>query len=415
MSEPSFNLDLPAGLLQPNYFDGTIGNVPATIASVLGVPFDGLNPLTNPLWQPLAGAKRVVLLIIDAMGWNLIEKERENLGEVLERTAVSGQITSIFPSTTVAALSSLWTGLGPAQHGLAGLSLFMPEYAATTQMLKFTPTFGNYPDALIDAGLEPDKFLYGSGFAEQLAQSEIPTYSFKGREIVDSALSKMHGRGVADDIGILSFSDLMVQMRLLLEAKQGEPLYACGYWPIIDSMSHVYGWDHEAVAVELHAIFRGIQTEIFQNMSAAARKDTVFFIVADHGQTHTPRSQEIYLEDHPALKEMLFMRPAGEPRTPYLYAKHGHQQNIINYINEELNHAMVAMTSEKALHVGLLGPYPHAPAITERTGDVLATMRDGYLLLTEKERESGKIMRGRHGGMTVAEMEVPWFGFKLDE
>lgn len=415
MSDPSLNLDLPTGLLQPDYFDGTIGNVPATIASVLGVPFNGLNPLSNPLWQPLAGAKRVVLLIVDAMGWNLIQKEWDNLTGVLERTAVSGQITSIFPSTTVAALSSLWTGLAPAQHGLVGLRLFMPEYATTTQMLKFTPTFGNYPDALIQAGLEPETFLHGSGFAEQLAQSKIPTYSFKGREIVDSALSKMHGRGVAADTGILSFTDLMVQMRMLLEEKQGEPLYACGYWPIIDSMSHIYGWDHEAVAAELQVIFRGIQTEFFQNMSAAAKKDTAFFIVADHGQVHTPRSQEIYLEDHPALKEMLFMRPAGEPRTPYLYAKQGCQQNIVNYINEELHHAMIAVTSEKALQAGLLGPYPHTSTITERTGDVLATMRDGYLLLTEKERESGKILRGRHGGMTTAEMKVPWFGFKLDD
>ena len=415
MNEQLLTLGLPTDLLPPNYADATIGNVPATIAAVLGVPFTGLGPLAESLWQPLAGGKRVVLLIIDAMGWNLLEKERDGLRGVLERTAVSARITSIFPSTTVAALSSLWTGFAPAQHGMVGLRLFMPQFAVTTQMLKFTPTFGAYPDALIHAGLEPEAFLHGPGFAQQLAQSEIPTYSLKGREIVDSALSKMLGRGVAEDIGVLSYADLMVRIRMLLEEKAGEPLYVCGYWPAIDSMSHIYGWNHPAVAAELHAIFRAIQSELFQKLSTRAKKDTVVFIVADHGQVLTPRSQEIYLEDHPALQEMLFMRPAGEPRTPYLYAKHGRQPEIINYINENLSHAMVAIASEQALSAGLLGPCPHAPQSAERTGDVLLTMREGYLLLTEKERESAEILRGRHGGMTVAEMEAPWLGFKLDE
>lgn len=415
MSKLPSTLDLPSGFLRPNYLDGTIGNVPATVAAVLGVPFNGLTRLPKPLWQPLAGAKRVVLLIVDAMGWNLLEKERENLDGVLGKTAAFGQISSIFPSTTVAALSSLWTGLSPAQHGLVGLSLFMPQYAATTQMLKFTPTFGNYPDALIQAGLEPDTFLHGPGFAEQLAQAGIPTYSFKGREIVDSALSKMHGRGVAEDVGIVSFPDLMVRMRTLLEEKAGDSLYVCGYWPSIDTMSHIYGWDHEAVAAELHAIFHLIQHEFLQKLSETARKDTAFFIVADHGQILTPAEQTIYLEDHPALQEMLFMRPAGEPRTPYLYAKHGCQQKIIDYINKELGHAMVAIASELALQAGLLGPLPHAHHTAARTGDVLVTMQDGYLFLTEKERESVQKMRGRHGGMTEAEMKVPWLGFKLDE
>lgn len=415
MNEHRLSLSLPSELLPPNYGNGTIANVPATIASVLGVPFSGLGPLPEPLWQPLAGAKRVVLLIIDAMGWNLLEKERKGLAAMLGRTAVSSQITSVFPSTTVAALSSLWTGYGPAQHGLVGLQLFMPEFAVTTQMLKFTPAFGNYPDALIRAGLEPGNFLHTPGFAEQLAQSEIPTYSFKGSQIVDSALSKMHARGVTDDIGTLSFADQMVQLRLLLDRKAGEPLYACGYWPTIDSMSHVYGWDHPAVAAELHAIFRAIQFEFLEQLSQAARKDTVLFIVADHGQALTPRSQEIYLEDHPALQSLLFMRPAGESRTPYLYAKHGRQQDIIQYINENLSYAMIAIASEQALSAGLLGPLPHAPQAAERTGDVLVTMRDGFVLLIEEERESGEILRGRHGGMTVAEMKVPWLGFKLDE
>ncbi|MCB8984975.1 MAG: alkaline phosphatase family protein [Ardenticatenaceae bacterium] len=407
-------LNLPQEFVIPDYSSRTIGNVPATIAALLGVPFTGLRPLPSPLWQPLGPAKRVVLLIMDAFGWNLFQKEQHNFPSFMHQPHVAGQITSIFPSTTVAALSSLWTGLGPAQHGMVGLNLFMPQYAVTMQTLAFTPSFEKHPDALIKAGLEPEKFLEGPGFAEQLRVSGVPTYAFKGREIVNSALSKMHGRGVAADKGIVTVADMFVQMRLLLESKVGEPLFVSAYWPTIDTLSHVYGWDHPAVAAELWAILAQLQREFFDRLSPAARRETVFLLVADHGQIHTPAAQQVFLEDYPALQQMLFMTPAGEPRTPYLYVKNGRQADVISYIQETLNHAMVALPAQAALSAGLLGPEPHASVTSERVGDVLVTMRSGYVLLLEKQRESAQKMIGRHGGMTAAEMQVPWLGYKLD-
>ena len=410
----SMNLNLPEEFLVPDYSGGTIGNVPATIAALLGVPFKGLRPLASPLWEPLGQAKRVVLLIIDAFGWNLFQKEQENLPDFTREAHVAGRITSIFPSTTVAALSSLWTGLAPAQHGMVGLNLFMPHYAVTMQTLAFTPSFEKHPNALIQAGLEPEKFLEGPGFAEQLISGGVPTYAFKGREIVDSALSKMHGRGVAGDTGIVTVADMFVQMKMLLESKAGESMFVSAYWPTIDTLSHVYGWDHAVVAAELWAILAQFQREFLGGLSPAARRETIFLLVADHGQIHTPVTQQIYLEDHPALQQMLFMAPAGEPRTPYLYVKNGRQTNVIQYIQDNLSEAMVAVPSQTALAAGLLGPSPHASVTEERVGDVLVTMRSGYVLLTERQRESAKKMVGRHGGMTAAEMQVPWLGYRLD-
>jgi hypothetical protein len=51
---------------------------------------------------------------------------------------------------------------------------------------------------------------------------------------------------------------------------------------------------------------------------------------------------------------------------------------------------------------------------TRRVGDVIVTMRQGYVLLTPQERDKTDKMQGRHGGMTLAEMQVPWLGFRLD-
>lgn len=103
-----------------------------------------------------------------------------------------------------------------------------------------------------------------------------------------------------------------------------------------------------------------------------------------------------------------------EPRTVYLYAKCGRQADILQYINEALSHAMVAWPAETALETGLFGPVPHASQTVERVGDVIVALRQGYVLLTSPEREKADKMLARHGGMTEAEMRVPWLGLRLD-
>ena len=408
------NLPVPTEFTLPDYAGGSIANVPATIARMLGTTLTGLPALPEDMWQSLGRVKRVVLLTLDGFGWNQFQARQELVTAVSQKATITKQLTSIFPSTTVAALSSLWTGSAPAQHGLVGLRLFFPEYAVSAGMLDFSPLFIRAQDALVDAGLDPKTFLQQPGVGEQLAAAGIPTFAFKGYEIVDSVLSQMHGRGVKESFGVITFADMMVQMRELLHKRAGEPLFINAYWPTIDSLSHYHTWQGTAVTAEVRAIFYQLQTEFLDALTDAARQDTAFFIVADHGQELTPLSHQIFLSDHPELEKMLFMRPTGEPRVVYLYTKHGCHEAAIDYINTKLGHAMTAVASQDALDAGLFGPEPFATNVADRFGDVVAIMRGGYTLFSEAERPKAHRMIGRHGGMTHAEMQVPWLGMRLD-
>jgi len=410
----SQSFQLPDDFVRPEYNGRSIANIPATIAAMLDVPFDGLPPLDGALWQPMGeDIERVVLLIVDGFGWNLLRRGLSAFQPILDKTAVSAPITSIYPSTTVAALSSIWTGLAPAQHGMAGLKLFLPDYATTSLMLRFSPTFGKYPNALIDAGLDAENFLHGQGFGEQLTAAGVKSYAVKGHEIIDSALSKMHDRGVTDGKGFFTVPEMFVTLRDLLEEKQGEKMFISAYWPMVDTLAHVYGWDHSAVQAEAEAYLAAFEKEFVQKLSAVAKEKTAVFITSDHGHIVTPPEKTIYIEDHPALQEMLFMKPAGEPRTVYLYAKHGRLQEIVTYINTHLSHAAFAMLSQDALDAGLFGQPPHAPNAADRFGDVVVAMRDDYILINKGDKEKELRLLGRHGGMTTAEMEAIWLGFRL--
>lgn len=405
----------PEDFLPPAYEDGSIANIPATVAALLNTTFDGLPPLRPAAWHTLGGgAERVILVLVDALGWELLQQARSDAGWLWHRATVQEQLTSVFPSTTVAALSSVWTGVAPAQHGLVGLRLLFPEYAVLGQLLSMSPNFISMPDSLVHAGTEPATFLEAPGFAEQLAAGGIPSYAYKSYTFVDSALSQMHGRGVRESVGIVTAADMFLQVRRRLEESAGEPLFISAYWHAVDTLTHMYGPDHPAVAVEVRSVLHLLEKELISGLSPAARANTVLFLTADHGQVNTPQEEEVYLEDHPILQEMLLMRPAGEPRTPYLYARQGRQADVIAYIRAHLNHAMIALTAAEALNAGLLGPGPHAAQTALRVGDVISTMRAGYVLLAPEERQQTRRMVARHGGMTPGEMAVPWFGLRLD-
>ena len=72
---------------------------------------------------------------------------------VWSRLAEQGKlaaITSLVPSTTTAALTSLWTGRSPAEHGIVGYELWLKEYGVVSNMILHTPiSFGNDAGSLV--------------------------------------------------------------------------------------------------------------------------------------------------------------------------------------------------------------------------------------------------------------------------
>ena len=119
----------PADLTLPNYNDGSIANIAPTIAQMLGVPFQGMPSLSPELWQPLGDdIQRVILILIDGFGKNLLLSDNPQTAAFVAETQIIDQVTSVFPSTTVNAMSAVWTGSAPAHHGLVGLNILFPGF-----------------------------------------------------------------------------------------------------------------------------------------------------------------------------------------------------------------------------------------------------------------------------------------------
>jgi hypothetical protein len=414
--KPVEALKLPDVFLPPNYDDGSIANIPATIAALLQVPFQGLAPLRQELWRPFSGrCRRVVVLLVDSLGWDMVQRERPALDWLLEAPSIAEKITSVFPSTTTAALCSLWTGTAPAQHGMVGLRLFFPDQAVLASMIRFSPAFSSKDGSLVDAGVNPEHFLAVPGFAEQLAEAGVPSHTFKGRDILYSELSTIFDRGVIGRHGIVTAADMVVQLRHLLEETAGQPLYSLAYWPAVDTLSHSLGPGHESVGAEIRSLFKMLKREFFEKLSPAARHETLFIITADHGHVSTPVEKAVLVDDHPPIKEMLLMKPAGEPRAPYLYARQGCLDALVSYLNDQLADALVARRATAVLTAGLLGPTPHAAEVARRLGDVVVITHKGHMFITKNDLDKARLYPGLHGSLTRQEMEVPWIAIHLDD
>src|SRR6059058_1358091 len=74
--------------------------------------------LLDGVADQVAGARQVVLLVLDGLGWGQL-KDRPALAPTLSHMA-GGPITSVVPTTTAVALTSITTGLPPAAHGVVG-------------------------------------------------------------------------------------------------------------------------------------------------------------------------------------------------------------------------------------------------------------------------------------------------------
>ena len=244
-------LGLPPDLVLPDYAR-SIANLPATVAAMLGANLPGaLTALPGAWWEPLApGVKRVVLLILDAVGWlHFRQYLSQEGGSVFHRLAGQGHllpISSIFPGTTTVALTSLWTGHSAAGHGLVGHDLFFPSLGMMVDTLGFTPAGEPRDERLIEGGLVPETLVPVQGLAQLLAGQGISTQVLIHRSFAESGLSRLQFRGASRVDGFASTADLCVALRDRLSEQRDERRLLVVYWANMDTIGHLRGPDSAA-------------------------------------------------------------------------------------------------------------------------------------------------------------------------
>ena len=411
-------LNLPDEFIAPNYSGRSIVNLSASITKILGGKINTPSLDADILGQFPNGVRRIVYIIADAVGYGrmlnaLDANPRNGFHALLKTGGRLVPITSVFPSTTTAALSAIWSGSTPAEHGFVGFQLFLREYGARANMIAFNPVatekFG--AQQLVDAGLVPEKFLAVPSLPQTLARVDVPVYNLIEQPYVKSALSRVQIRGTKQTYGFVTSSDMWVTLRYAMEQHLDERALFVAYWSAVDGISHSYGPSSETVVAEIDNLAFSFEREFLSQLSREARHGTLFLLSADHGQLDTPASQAVYLRKHPKLRNRLIMDYAGEPRAAYLYCRNGEIDAVRDYVNTRLADQFIVLDSTAALNAGLLGTGKVAAEVKYRIGDLILLPRENFYLWDRRDEPR---LRGRHGGLAEKEMLVPLLIARLD-
>ena len=382
--EPGMDPDITL----PDYRGGGLVNLMSSIATALGTdsPYPPLAALPP---EALAGARHLVLLVIDGLGHDFLLGRDSAL-----RRHLRSPLTSVFPSTTASAIPTFLTGLAPQQHGLTGWHMYFREIGAIAAPLPFRVRAGRH--ALREAGVTPATLF---GLTPLFDRLPLPSHVVSPRQIIHSDFNvALSGRARRHGYETLDEMFALIAGLLRVEAPRS---YVHAYWPQLDSLAHEYGIHSPQVAEAFAALDAG-----FAQLAEVARSTGSRVIVtADHG--FIDAGETIDLDDHPGLRETLLLPLCGEPRMAYAYVRSGREAQFEDYVRSHLAERVHLFRSTDVLSRGWLGAGEAHPALRDRIGDFVLIPRGRAILRDWLQGEPHHTHIGVHGGLSAAEMIVP--------
>lgn len=366
----------PNPAVLPDYAAANLaGVVPALMA----------DPGTRPAWIPEAAAhaQQVVLLVLDGLGWFQL-RERPGVAPTLFAMA-GGPITSVVPSTTACALTSLVVGGPPAAHGVVGYRLVVDGAGGPEVMnvLKWrTPSGDARP------------FVDPASFQSMAPFGGRPVPVVSKAEFAGTAFTDAHQRG-ARQVGWYAASGLAVDVGRLVA--EGEP-FVYAYYDGIDRIAHVKGFgDH--YDAELAAVDRMVG-----DVLDAVGPDVALVVTADHGQVEVGRRA---VDLDPSIMQQVSM-VSGEPRFRWLHTVEGTPEaaeRLAALVRGVYGGQAWVETIETVEREGWLGG-PMEAHVRARLGDVALVPFDAVAYLEPGDAAENRLVC-RHGSLTEDEMFVP--------
>lgn len=398
------------GMVLPDYGGYSTCNVSQLILRNFGLANrcpDVLSPLLERRFR------RVILFILDALGWNLVERWGEELPS-LRRILRGGRtvpLTVTFPSTTTVALTGIYTGLTPAEHTVTGHYVYLRELGAIMDVLRFSPAGDPRREVYAERGQDVHQFFPMTTLFEPLREAGLEGLSITRGIFTNTALGWLHHVG-ADVTGYLTGADMFVHLRDALRRSSREGLIAV-YWDVVDMLSHEYRPESDSVRAAVDQVFYSLEREVLSQLSPRERDDTLLLITADHGQCDAHPEEAVLLAEQPRLNDLLMLPPTGQSRAAYLYANQGDAEALGAELERHSDRFLVR-SSRDALQSGLFGPPEQSHRIRHRVGDYVAIGKGGAQLLGTESMRQQLSVKGRHGSLSEDEMLVPLIAMPLE-
>jgi hypothetical protein len=355
--------------LLPDYEGACIANV---VPALLGPPDEA------PAWLPRSAldARQVVLLVVDGLGWQQM-RDRRSLVPTL--SAMEGAaITTVAPSTTSTALTSISTGAPPGEHGIVGYRVAV--HGEVLNILRWSTGAGDATNSIPPAKIQSIAPFLGER-PPVVTRAEFRESGFTAAHLEPA---RFHG--------YRTMATLVTEIEQLV--RRSEP-FVYAYYEGLDKVAHEYGlgehYDNELAWVD----------HLVERLIAGLPRHAALVVIADHGQVEVGGHVLELAGDVLANCSM----QSGEGRFRWLHARPGRARALYQAASEHHAGDAWVVTRDDVVNDGWFGPVVREPARL-RLGDVALVARGDVAFHDPHDTGPYKLV-GRHGSLTPAEMLVP--------
>jgi hypothetical protein len=400
------------GFVPPDYDGGGLLNVAATVIDILGVRDDSDPPPLHALAPTLReGVRQVVLVLADGLGLAQLRAltaagDMPFVASIMERArrhdrAQLIEATTIFPSTTAAAITTLNTARTPQEHGNIAYFIWLEEFAQVTQMLRWGPGVNRRGSYFADQRIDPREYVKVPSIHGRLRQRGGESWVIEPEVFRNEAMTRMHAAEASFAAYYLP-SSMSVRLHDLLERRPwgDAPAYVYAYWAGIDSVAHVSGPQSADHAAEAALFDKALERALASRPPA----DTLVLLTADHGHAFTDPDKLIDLVGDEQLRSLLRNPIAGEPRLAFLHTDEA--ARVKEHLDRRYPETFFFLDRDEAIAAGLFGRGDPETA-KHRIGEVLAMLGGDRAASIVKVDGQTFRHRGSHGGMSPEEMRIP--------
>ena len=390
-----------SGFVKPRYDAGGFAGIPARIHDACS-----------------SGAyDAVVLFLVDGFGWRFFEKFQETpFLRRLTKTGTLEKLTSQFPSTTSAHVTTIHTGQPVGKSGVFEWFYYEPQIDRVIAPLLFSFSEDSERDTL--KGIIQGKKLYpNQTLYQELAELGIDSRIFGIRDYTPSTYTNVVTKG-AKLHGFKTLPEALINLGTLLDTAE-KTTYINFYFANIDSVCHKYGPTAPQTEAEIEAFL--LFMDFFFTRTFGGKKRVLFLMIADHGASEVDPGTTVFLNKDKRFagierflktnKTGKMLVPAGSARDMFLYIKDEMLDETQEFLTKGLDGKAEVVQTQWLLDNGYFGT-DISQKFRDRVGNLVILPHRYESVWWYEKKVFEQNFYGHHGGLTPQEMEIPLFTYE---
>ena len=318
----------------------------------------------------------VIIILFDGMGSRILNRTLDK--NSFFRRNLYKEITTVFPTTTTAATTSIRTGLNPIEHGWLGWNTYIKPIDKTITLFLNSE---KGKEEVCQEFLEVKNKLVNTTIVDEIERNGL----YHAKEFFPFKSGNATVYSNLDNMLELVMKETKIQGKKFLYVYDDEP----------DHTMHDFGIDNETTKNLI--IERDMKVANFcQNL-----KNSLVIIVADHGHI---KVDNILLNDYPEFLKMLERTPSIEQRTISFKVKKEYLNIFVDKFNELFGKYFKIYSKKEIIESKIFGDGIPNELFEGALGDFIAIAEDSNKCLTS---EGSEALFSQHAGYTDDEVFVP--------